>query len=802
MGLLWLYAAGIVLGGSLPQLPPTSWALAGSLLSALLIGLTPLRRWLLPLVLACSAGFCWSVWHNQQSVREQLPDSAHGDDFLVSVRIVSLPNLRESGSHWGQPLEQGALPSDIRFSARVIAAGESPGILPDGSLLDLTWYRVPNALIADLGAGSVWRLPLRLKGPRGSVNPHTFDYEGWLLRRGVYATGYVRPQDAEPLQLADASGLPALRQWLRGRLLAADVPRGELLVALLLGDRGGLDESDRDLLRRTGTAHLLAISGLHVGMVAGLFLLLGSLAGRGIGLVTGVTHRSWAIALAMAGTLMYTLLAGAPLSAQRALVMTWVLLLGLHWRRRLNPAPAFVLALSLVLTLQPLAFWGAGFWLSFLAVGALLLKFSGRVSIHKDAEEGIARTFQRPGVWLQQLLQSQWVVALALLLPSLLYFSGFSLSGMLLNLVAIPWMGLSILPAILLGVLLGESGLGTVCLNFAGWQLQLLMELLAFSDGYFPGWKILAPPAGAIGLLLVASGVCLLLLPRGLPGRSLGWLFLLPLLAGLLVAPASEQETLRVTVLDVGQGLAVTVRTPRHLLLYDTGPQSASGWSAGREILSPYLIGEGAHAADAAIVSHGDRDHAGGLQGLSDEFPIHRLIAPGKLGDKLQGRHRIPSSNCLAGQMESVGSLRIEWLWPDSDRVNGEENDHSCVALIHWRGVRLLLVGDISAGVERKITRRWPNLQSIDLLIAPHHGSRSSSSANFIRWAEPGYVVFSAGYRHHFGHPHSEVLARYAHSGARLFNTAESGGVTFDWKGGKQPPLVTEARNSGRFWHR
>ena len=802
IGLLWLYAGGIVLGGSLPQLPPLLWVLAGSLLVVVLTGLSSLRQWLLPVALACCAGFCWSTWHNQQSLLQRLPLSAYGDDFLVSVRIASLPELRASKAQWGKLRNDGSSASDLRFTARVVAAQDAGEVLPEGSLLDLTWYRVSHALVPELRAGSVWQLPLRLKRPRGSVNPHTFDYEGWQLQRGVYATGYVRLQDGQPLQLDDASGLPAFRHWLRERLLAAEVPRADLVVALLLGDRSALSDSDRDLLRKTGTAHLLAISGLHVGMVAGLFLLLGGLIGRSIGLITGVTHQSWAIAFAMAGALLYTLLAGAPLSAQRALVMTWVLLLGWHWRRRLNPALAFVLALSSVLTLQPLAFWAAGFWLSFLAVGALLLKFSGRSSIQNEAVEGAARTLQRPRIWLQQLLQSQWVVALALLLPSLFYFSGVSLSGLLLNLVAIPWMGLSILPSILLGVFLGESGAGSLCLNIAGWQLQQLMELLAFSNGQFPGWKTLSPPSGLIGLLLFALGVSLLLLPRGLPGRRLGWLFLLPLLTRSVFTPTGEQEGLQVTVMDVGQGLAVTVRTPRKQLLYDAGPESASGWSAGSEILLPYLVGEGVRSLDAAIVSHGDLDHAGGLRGLSAELPIQRLFAPGKLGDKLGWQHPIPNSHCLAGQLQSVGSLQIEWLWPQSDRVSGEENDHSCVALIHWHGVRLLLAGDISTAVEHQIAGGNPGFQPVDLLIAPHHGSRSSSSSRFIRWARPRSVVFSAGYRHHFGHPHSEVMSRYTRSGARLFNTAESGAVTFSWAKSDQLPLVTEARNSGRFWHR
>jgi len=799
--MLWAYALAIFAVGSLPRLPSfvsLAW------LAALLLGgvlLLPARARLLPLLLAALAGAGWSLWHNRQALDQRLPLAAHGGDFPLEVEVVSLPRVRESSFAFDD--DPGAA-TNLRFSVRVLQPlGRDPSPSLRGQLLDLTWYRVDDTVYKQLRAGSRWILPLRLKRPRGSVNPHGFDYEGWLLQRGVYATGYVRAQDSLPQYLGDRPGLPALRHWLRDRLLAEAGGRGALLCALLLGDRSGLDDGDRRLLRETGTAHLLAISGLHVGMVAGFLLLLGGLLGRAIGLLTGASPRALAVILALAGAFAYTLLAGAPLSARRALVMTWVLLLAWQWRRRIGAGLAFSLALALVLTMQPLAFYGAGFWLSFIAVAALLLGFSGRLRLVAGANEARAGTGRRLLEGGIGMLRSQWLVAVALLLPSLVFFSGFSPAGLLLNLVAIPWLGFLVLPPLMLGALMPGATPGGWCIDFAAWQLDMLMRFLEAGRDILPAWQTLGPPVGTAALVLAAAGVLLLLLPAGLPGRRLGWLFLLPpLLPGLsTLAPLANSgpASLRVTVLDVGQGLAVVLNTPRQRLLYDTGPLSGSGWSAGSQVIAPYLLGEGIAALDTVVVSHGDRDHAGGFAGLAETLVPDRVVAPGQLADRLGGPLGRTVASCRAGESETLGDLELQWLWPDTRAVSGEENDHSCVALVRWHDVRILLTGDISASAERQLSARFPGLAPVDLLIAPHHGSRSSSSVEFIRWAKPHRVVFSAGFRHHFGHPHPDVVARYRASGAELFNTAEAGALEFVWA--SNGARVQKARAAPRFWY-
>lgn len=784
--LLWVYALSLVTIGCLPRLPTFST------LALFIFGLASILIWrprFLPLLAAAALGACWALWSNQQALEGRLPAEAHGGDFPLRLEVVSLPDAR--------PLSEGGRRQVVRFTARVLAAEEGAGMASPtpGQLLDLSWYGPDREQLARLAAGSRWHMTVRLRRPRGSVNPHGFDYEGWLLQRGIYATGYVRPRDSVPLWLGEGRNLSSLREGLRKRIQQQTALRPELAAALLLGDRSDLREADRKLLRETGTAHLLAISGLHVGMVAGFFFLIGGFCARIAGLALGRTPAWLASFSALTGAAVYTALAGAPLSAQRALVMTCVLLLAWQWRRRLSPGLGYALALALVLTLQPLAFLNPGFWLSFVAVGALLLRFSGRMEPGEGASTG-GRLWR----WLAGMLRAQWAIVIALALPSLLFFSGLSASGFFLNLIAIPWMGLAILPCLLAGSLLQTTAPGGWLLGFADWQLEWLMGFLAHSQQWLPGWQSLGAPRGAAGLALVAIGVFLLLLPRGLPGRNLGWLLILPLLSPLLPQAPREPE-LRVTVLDVGQGLAVAVRTPQARLLYDTGPASPGGWNAGSQIVAPYLLGEGVRSLDAVVVSHGHMDHRGGLPALAETLPVGRLLAPGVLAEQLGGNLALPSEPCRAGHEETLGDLHLHWLWPPAGALSGRENDHSCVLLARWQGVHILFTGDISRRQELELQRRYPDLPPVDLLIAPHHGSRTSSSPALLAWAQPRRVVFSAGYRHHFGHPHREVVERYRVAGIELFDTAGNGALSFAWRAHAEVPEVSRSREAPRFWY-
>ncbi|WP_069947806.1 DNA internalization-related competence protein ComEC/Rec2 [Microbulbifer aggregans] len=803
LGALAAYIFGILSCGSLPELPDLARLAALGVLTVVLAAALPWRRRLVPLALAGLAGGLLVSWQGHHALENRLPEHAHGSDFTLPVRIDSLPAVSESRGRFGQ----GA-GVDIRFSAKILPTAE-PAHLRN-QRVELTWYRAAPDVVKRLKGGSVWSLPVRLKQPRGSVNPHGFDYEGWLLRRGIYATGYVRPQDAMPRVIGGTPGLTAVRQWFRDGLSSTGLGQSELILALVLGDRSALSREDRQRLRDTGTAHLIAISGLHVGMVAAPAALLASLLARLVGLWLGYAPRLLVPGLSLLAATSYVLLAGAPLSAQRALVMLLVFFLAWYWRRRFHAGLGFGLALALVLTLQPLAFHGPGFWLSFLAVGALLIGFRGRYWLPKPRstpapDSPVAQIRHRLSERLRDLLRSQWLIGVVLVLPSLAFFHGFSISGFVFNLVAIPWMAIGILPLLLVGTLSLGTSFGQYLLSLANTQLEALMAMLG--NPLFGGGAWLSGGLSGSGWLfaLYALGILWVLLPAGVPGRGLGWIVpavLLATMAGQWIPRSPAVPVLETTVLDVGQGLAVVLRNNDQALVYDTGPGSGEGWSAGGQIVAPFLLGEGYRQVDLLVLSHGDSDHAGGLSGLTESLPVKALVAPGRLAAREAATLDGGVSRCLAGQVGRIGNMRIEWLWPDSSDVSGEENDHSCVALVEWEERRILLTGDISRSVERQLALRYPDFAPVDLLVAPHHGSRSSSSEALLDWGQPQVVVFSAGYRHHFGHPHVEVVERYQRHGSRIFSTAERGAVTIQWSSGAAEPRILSARDKGPFWVR
>ncbi|WP_460805642.1 DNA internalization-related competence protein ComEC/Rec2 [Microbulbifer agarilyticus] len=827
---LWVCAIGIGQVAYWPRLPGNAELVSQILLAVVVLWFTlfvtgianTLRggywllvcRFLFPFVF----GTCWALASNLQALEQRLPADLHGSDHNVTVEIVSLPQSAPAVSYFGAPLPAARGYRDVRFRARITNATD-PRFL--NRVVQLGWYRMAPDHFAGLRAGSRWQLRARLKQPRGSTNPHTFDYEAWLLEQGIFATGYVRDRDRQPELLAAGAGINALRESIRDGLGgdgADSYSSAPLMRALLLGDRGGIGEDTRGLLQRTGTAHLLAISGLHVGMVAACFFVIGGLLGRFAGLLPRAPRVfrnpvGLAGAAGLLAAVIYTLVSGAPLSAQRALLMVAVAVVTLILRRRLDAHLALALALCGVLLWQPLAVLNAGFWLSFVAVAVLLLRFQGRVRVAATAEgeeQGLRERIARVVVTgFANNVRSQLAIVVGLLIPSLMIFSGLSLTGLLVNLVAIPWVGLTILPLILLGAVLPIHSLSELLWRLADMQLQWLLGFMRGVDEALPGWFALPAPTTWLAVLGVLS--CLIwLLPKGLPGRGLAWLLIPVIASSALPFQRTQSPYLELSVLDVGQGLAVTAVTQDHTLVFDTGAATAAGWSAGAAVVAPYLRALGRDRVDQLVVSHGDRDHAGGVAGLSESIAVVESYSPGQLPRRLAVDlpEATTSKRCEAGQSQSLKGLTLTWLWPDPaaeqrdelPRLSGEENDHSCVALLEWADARILLTGDISSRVEQRLARQYPDFAPVDVLVAPHHGSRTSSSDAFIRWAQPANVVFSSGYRHRFRHPHPIVVERYSQFGSALFSTADMGAVQFRWDAVGSSADVTCARDAYRFW--
>lgn len=630
------------------------------------------------------------------------------------------------------------------------------------SRLRLSWHGAPP-----LAAGELWRLAVRLKRPRGLANAQGFDYEAWLTARRIGATGTVKTGE----RLAAGAGPSAWRDGLRGALLTVPAHGREgALAALVLGDGTGLSAADWQVLQATGTIHLLVISGQHVALLGGLLYALV------LGLFRlGLWPSGWpwlpcACALALAGALAYGWLAGFGVPVQRACVMLGIVLLW-RWRfRHLGAWLPLLAALSLVLVVEPLASLQPGFWLSFGAVALLVWCFSGRLA--------------SPGGWLL-LLRVQWAMTLGLL--PLLVGLGLpvSLSGLLANLLAVPWVGIGVVPLALLGtLLLPLPGVGGGLLWLAGLQLDWLFRLLALLAELAPAWPFAAVPAWA--LLLGVSGALLALLPAGLPMRLFGMLMLLPLLWP--PAPRIPEGHAEVRVLDVGQGLAVLVRTAGHELLYDAGP-AAGGFDTGEKVVLPALRGLGVAGLDVLLLSHADRDHAGGARALLAGLLVERLLS----GEPAALRLALNAESCRDGERWQWDGVDFTtWHWAQAD--NG--NDASCMLRVEARGERLLLTGDIGVGAEAWLRASGRELGA-DWLLAPHHGSRSSSSAPFIAAVAPQAVLLSRGWGNGFGHPHPLVLARYRAAGVRIHDTAREGALRLLL--GARGSVAAE-RSGGPFW--
>ena len=746
------FLLGITAATWLVGLPPPGVPLALLAVAALLAGWRPLRwpAWGL-------AGFAWAGLHAQITAPSLLPATALAEPVTAEGVVEGLPR-RQGGT--------------ARFFFLVDRLDTPQGILHGRWRLRVAWYRQAPPL----APGERWRLVLRIRAVTGFRNPGGFDYAGWLYHRGVRYRASVRHGERiDP----GAGGIDRLRLAIaQGIERVAPTPRSAaVLRALTVGDRNGLDADLRKLFQETGTSHLMAISGLHVGLVAGLAWWLGMrlwrLYPRGCAVRPDRVVAAWPAMLAALG---YSALAGFSLPTQRALLMLLVAFTALVARRHLPLFHALGLALVLVLLFDPLAVTDAGFWLSFGAVALIL-------------------AVQSPGR-RRPLVRAQLAVSLGLL-PLLVWQGlGVSLVAPLVNLVAIPLFSLVVVPAA--GLALGWEALrgwpGDPPVQALGWLIERLLDLLAAVARWNPAvsgrepwlWAI----AGALAVLLVPW-----LVPPGRRCLAAG-LVAAVLAVGWLQRPQPPPPNqFDLTVLDVGQGLSVVVRTARHLLVYDTGPAFASGYDAGRAVLVPYLRSQGLGRVDLLVLSHGDRDHTGGTAALREAVTVARVLAgePQRVGPGA-----VP---CRAGDTWWWDGVRFEILSPLSGEAEG--NDASCVLRIaSGRGVALLS-GDAEAPVEEGLASRWGRALAATLVVAGHHGSATSSTPAWVAATRPRLVLFSAGLHNPWHFPRADVVSRWCAVGARPLNTAWSGAIEIRLgPEGLAAPVHETAERAPWWWQR
>lgn len=738
----------------------------------------PDARWFLPLLpvlwwarrfpaalfpLALLAGFTWSHASALLHAPREIPPVFLKDTLTAEGVVLGLPDVNAHRTRFfflADSLEMANRRLNGRWKLR------------------LSWYReAPH-----LKPGERWRLPLRLKQAHGYRSPGAFDYEGWLYARGVRYTGYVRGDQVLRLGKAGLS-LDILRQEL-GKLIdraESSEAAAAVLKALVTGDRSGLTREQKQLFSLTGTSHLMAISGLHIGLVSGLVYFLF----RGFWcLLPGVCAR-WpapvaAVFPAVLAGLAYAALAGFSVPARRALIMLVLVFLGVLYRRRVSSPAVLALALMLVLFLDPLAVNSAGFWLSFTAVAAIF--WAAR----------LGRKFS--WLWLQ--------FGIAAALAPVLVWQQLPVSpvGPLVNMLAIPLFSLLVVPmalgAVVLCLLMPDAGTGL--LKAAGWLVDGFLAFLGKVATLVPDWPLLSLPVEVAIVLMLVS-----VLVAGLAWRWCPAWAGPAVLPGILAAvvwfqrmPAPVPGSFSFTLLDVGQGLSAVVRTARHLLVFDTGPSFPSGFNTGEAVLLPWLRLQGVAGVDVLMLSHGDTDHIGGTTGLLRGFPVSAILSGEPLS--LPGK---AISQCHAGQLWWWDGVRFEVLYPPAGTVQ-EGNNASCVLKVSSKGQSVLLTGDIEEAAEKWLLQHAGERLVSDLVIAAHHGSSSSSTPAFVRGVRARQVLYSAGRDNRWGFPRPEVVARWRAAGAREANTADGGtleallGVT------ERESVVVWSAQRRRYWHR
>ncbi|WP_345814333.1 DNA internalization-related competence protein ComEC/Rec2 [Paraburkholderia sp. PREW-6R] len=740
-------------------------------------------------IAAICCGFAYAASRAEMRVAVALPPAWEGRDLQVTGSIHGLPSRDDKGA---------------RFLFDVTSVDAPITAFP--RVIQLSWI-ADDRPPPPLEPGARWRLTVRLKRPHGNANFGVRDAEATLLARNVRATGYVSAP-AHALRLAGHAGGVAVivdrwRAALRERIDAVlgDAPHRGIVVALALGAQDEVSAADWQLMRATGTSHLVAISGLHIGIVAGLA---GWFAGA-LWRRSGFIGRDWPLRVpaqkvtVSCGVLfaaLHAALAGFNVPAQRALWMAGVLALAFLGGRNLPRSSVLAWALGLVLLIDPWAVLSAGFWLSFCAVGAILLAMSGNPRVQDHAQhpehnlehqEGVGasgwsalqarlvRGLRRTGMRLRSAAHVQFAVTVALAPLTVYWFSQLPLIGPIANAFAIPWVSLLVTPAVLTGVAL-PAPFDAYAWHAAHALIALLTEALQRLAG--PAWTLWRlPQPDAWSLAAAALGVLWCLTPRGWPLRWAAPLAWLPLLWPGPSGPSPG--AFRLTALDVGQGTSVLIQTARHTLLFDTGPGPEST-HAGERVVVPFLQAQGINALDTLIISHADSDHSGGAPAVLDAIEVRQMVAalaPANFLWDAARRHGAQTLPCAAGQRWQWDGVEFAILWPDPGPLQGKPNAHCCVLRVSTGAagsevpgktaqstrevLTALLTADIEAPAERALLARERSALRAQVLVVPHHGSKTSSTEPFLDSVEPLVALFQVGYRNRFHHPNAGVFERY-----------------------------------------
>ncbi len=645
-----------------------------------------------------------------------------------------------------------SIPKTTQLSTQFVFKTDLIAQKKQNTLLSLSLYH-PTQVIQ---LGETWHFLVRLKPAYGLYNPTGFNYQQWLYVAGIRATGYVSGQ-AICLHEPSAWSLSAIRSQVLQDIHAAiqDPALRGVITALTLGTKVDLDQKTQLVFQNTGTSHLIVISGLHIGLIAGVFYWLGfQIARFSTRLSNCIAAPRIASVIGLLAATLYSFLAGFEVPTQRAFIMILALMLldffEIYWPLWLRLFFAF----CCVMSTQPLSIFSASFWLSFMAVASIACIFY--------------RKNKNPA-WISWL-KLQVSLFLALLPLTILYFEKLALSMMVANLIAVPWVSFLVVPVCFIAIITHffSKTCAVFIFKMASFSVQPVYLYLNYLH-HLP-YLVWYHSVTKISLVFLAYfGLMIFYWQKKMKYRLGGLLLFLPL---LLWHPAAiPKNTVQLTVLDVGQGLASVLQTSRHILIYDTGPKSFSGFDAGESVVVPYLRYYQLKKIDAMIISHGDNDHSGGAKSILSVFPsssvlssLPSIVAP------------LMAKRCYAGQHWRWDGVNFAILWPPKNQAY-LGNNSSCVLEVDNGASKIIFTGDIQAPVEKQLIDQ-SHLNPVTVLIAPHHGSKTSSTLEFVRILHPKLVIFSTGFYNKFHFPAESVVERYTQIKSIQLNTAFTGAVT------------------------
>lgn len=723
-------------------------------------------------------GFTWTYGWASYHLADQLPEEWIKKDVQVIGQVISIPQYY---SH------------HVSFRFRVEAIMYQGKRYSSPHYLQLSWYEDqynPSPVpIPELKTGQTWKLTVRLKPPQGFASPFASDHSQYLFSQHIGAVGYVytkHPPELLSEKIGWRDRINHYRETLAKEMreILYEKKQSGIIEALAIGEKSNITTEEWKVLQATGTSHLVAISGLHIGLVAGLVLGLSVFMIKRFSFFNS-RYPSIIISsfFALAAAIIYSALAGFAIPTQRALIMLSLVTLCLISQRSFARIYTFAAAWVLVLLWDPLATLSVSFWLSFIAVGTLFYLLSGKLLKSGKKER------------IKEWAHFQWGISVLLIPVTLWFFQQTPLVSPIANAIAIPWVSFVVVPLTLLGCFFINivSPLGVLFLEWAAYAMQAIWFLMEwFASWPYATWQYTLPNMAVFFSLIMA--VIILFLPKGFPGRFFSVIAFLPVL--FINLPRPNIGEVWIDILDVGQGLAVVARTANHILLYDSGDQFSDRLNAATAVILPFLRGTGVQQLDVLTISHSDRDHMGGANTLLQEIPIKKLIA----GDrwKTQYAYAFP---CYGESSWIWDEVLFTFLHPHPED-SWEGNNASCVLKISSGSHSVLLTGDIESAAEKRLLTEQFSALSSTFLIAPHHGSRTSSTLKFVKAVNPDYVIFPAGYLNRFRFPNAKIVERYIEQGALAFTTATHGTIRLVFDAQQFASPLGFREQFKRYWHR